>query len=63
MYETVTAIFLLMFSVLACAWFYLERAKARDARKRDAAIAPPAAAAPVEDPIPMEAAHPTDRAA
>jgi hypothetical protein len=64
MYEITTAIFLLMFSVLACAWFYLQRAKARDAQNADASVEPTAPATEaVAEPIPMVAAQPTDRAA
>jgi uncharacterized iron-regulated membrane protein len=45
--EYVIVIFLLFFAVLAFAWFYLQRAKARDAATATPDVAP-AAAAPVE---------------
>ena len=41
--EYVIVIFMLFFSVLAAAWFYLQRAKARDAGKATDAEAPVAA--------------------
>ena len=45
--EYVIIVFFLFFAVLAFAWFYLQRAKARDAATATSDVAP-ATAAPVE---------------
>jgi len=56
--EAVIIIFLLLFAILAFGWFYLQRAKARDAGTADAApaavAAAPAATPPAEPMEPME---------
>ena len=56
--EAVIIIFLLLFAILAFGWFYLQRAKARDAGNVDAApaavAAAPSAAPPAEPMEPME---------
>jgi hypothetical protein len=66
--EAVIVIFLLLFAILAFGWFYLQRAKARDAGTADAAPAAAAAtpaaapASPAAEPMEPEAAQ-TDQPA
>ena len=58
--EAYIVIFLLFFAVLAFAWFYLQRAKARDAAAASDAVAPAVASPPAEapaEPVEPEVVH------